>query len=596
MRAWYFSLTGFRDSVRVFKGGALASNSLDRYSRSIRVLLARVALGAVSLAIVLGLDWAGEGFGRLARQGLYLTIGLGFVTVIASGFWLRRAGESDLFSLVQIGLDIGMVTCLVHFSGDPETFFTFLYLMVTIYAAMLYEKRGAIVAASLSALAYGAVIFSAHAGLLPGYANAYTGVSSSVLAAAWGVRAGAFFLVAGLASFLSRELGRTGRALDQKTSDLGQLRDLYEQTVVSIMSGLLTTDENGRITSFNPEAERITGSNQASVLGRELDAVIPGASAMLEEAARPLRSRRVSRARLRYANVQGENLFLGVAASILRGEQGRERGHVVIFQDVTAVAAMEHELRGAERLAAVGEMAAKLAHEIRNPLASISGSIQLLRAGPAGEQADRADSARLMDIVLRETERLNGLISQFLQYSRPVPPTLEAVPVRALLEEMRELLEASKSDDVAVECSGPEGLSVLADRDQLKQVLWNLAINAAHAMPKGGTLRLSVAVAAPMHAQDWHSGGRKEEWSDKTRHRALEPWVEIAVADTGEGILPEDQNRIFEPFFTTKAEGTGLGLATVHRVIEGHGGSIRVESQEGGTTFRLRLPGAGEKE
>jgi two-component system sensor histidine kinase PilS (NtrC family) len=285
-----------------------------------------------------------------------------------------------------------------------------------------------------------------------------------------------------------------------------------------------------------------------------------------------------------------------VAASILRGEQGRERGHVVIFQDVTTVAAMERELRGAERLAAVGEMAAKLAHEIRNPLASISGSIQLLRAGPAGEQADRADSARLMDIVLRETERLNGLISQFLQYSRPVPPTLEAVPVRALLEEMRELLEASKSDDVAVECSGPEGLSVLADRDQLKQVLWNLAINAAHAMPKGGTLRFSVAVAAPMPAQDWHSGGRKEEWSDKTRHRALEPWVEIAVADTGEGILPEDQNRIFEPFFTTKAEGTGLGLATVHRVIEGHGGSIRVESQEGGTTFRLRLPGAEEKE
>ncbi len=574
----------------------MASKSLDRYSRSIRVLLARAALGALSLAIVLGLDWAGEGFGDLARRGLYLTIGLGFFTVIASGLWLRRAGESDLFSLAQIGLDIGMVTCLVHFSGDPETFFTFLYLTVTIYAAMLYETRGAIAAASLSALAYGAVIFSTHAGLLPSYGNDYARVSASILAADWGVRAGAFFLVAGLASFLSRELGRAGRALDQKTSDLGQLRDLYEQTVVSIMSGLLTTDENGRITSFNPEAERITGSNQASVLGRELDAIIPGASTIFEEAARPLRSRRVSRARLRYRNAQGENLFLGVAASILRGEQGRERGHVVIFQDVTAVAAMERELRGAERLAAVGEMAAKIAHEIRNPLASISGSIQMLQAGAAGEQAAQADSDRLMEIVLRETERLNGLISQFLQYSRPVPPTLEPVPVRALLEEMRELLEASKSDDVAVECSGPQGLRVLADRDQLKQVLWNLAINADHAMPKGGTLRLSVAPAAPMPAQDWHSGSRKEERSDKTRHAAVEPWVEITVSDTGEGILPEDQNRIFEPFFTTKAEGTGLGLATVHRVIEGHGGSIGVESQEGGTTFRLRLPGAGEKE
>ena len=574
----------------------MASNSLERYSRSIRVLMARAALAALSLTIVVGLDWAGEGFGRVAREGLYSTIGLGMVTVVISAFWLRRAGESDLFSLAQIGLDIGMVTCLVFFSGDPETFFTFLYLTVTIYAAMLYEKRGAFAAASLSAVAYGAVIFLTHWGLLPSYGSDYSRVSSSVLAAVWGVRAGAFFLVAGLASFLSRELGRTGRALDQKTSDLGQLRDLYEQTVVSIMSGLLTTDENGRITSFNPEAERITGSYQAAVLGRKLDAIIPGASAILEEAARPLRSRKEPRARLRYENAQGENLFLGVAASILRGEQGGERGHVVIFQDVTAVAAMEQELRGAERLAAVGEMAAKIAHEIRNPLASISGSIQMLEAPLAGVSAQGADSHRLMEIVLRETERLNGLINQFLQYSRPVPPTLERVPVLALLEEMRELLEASKSDDVDLEVTGPEGLEVAADRDQIKQVLWNLAINADQAMPKGGTLRLSVVPAEPGRAQDWHPGSRKEVLSDKTRHGGSGPWVEITITDTGEGILPEDQARIFEPFFTTKAEGTGLGLATVHRVIEGHGGTIRVESQEGGTTFRLRLPAPGDRE
>jgi two-component system sensor histidine kinase PilS (NtrC family) len=201
-----------------------------------------------------------------------------------------------------------------------------------------------------------------------------------------------------------------------------------------------------------------------------------------------------------------------------------------------------------------------------------------------------------MEIVLRETERLNTLIGQFLQYSRPTPPTLESVPVLALLEEMKELLEASGPEDVEIECLGPEGIRVLADRDQLKQVLWNLANNGIHAMPKGGSLKFSVSAVAAEGAQDRHRVGRKGERSDKSRQWSDCPVVEIAVSDSGVGILQEDQEKIFEPFFTTKAEGTGLGLATVHRVVEGHGGSIRVESQEGGTTFRLQLPGPGVKE
>jgi signal transduction histidine kinase len=161
---------------------------------------------------------------------------------------------------------------------------------------------------------------------------------------------------------------------------------------------------------------------------------------------------------------------------------------------------------------------------------------------------------------------------------------------------MRELLEASKPEGVELECAGPDDLRALADRDQLKQVLWNLAINGLHAMPKGGLLRLKVSAVTANVAQDCHVDGRKAEWNDESRHPGDCPDVEIAVSDSGEGILPEDQEKIFEPFFTTKAEGTGLGLATVHRVVEGHGGSIRVESQEGGTTIRLQLPGSGEIE
>ncbi len=567
-------------------------SSSDPNSRAYlaRILIARVGLGVLSLAIVLGLDWASGGLPEGARQGLYLTVALGFASVLASALWLRGMGRTDFFTLSQIGLDVAMVTSLVHFSGDPDSVFTFLYLIVTIYAAMLYRRQGAMVSAGLSSLSYGALIVAAHAGWVESYGADFARAPLSVLAAAWTVRVSAVFLVAVLASFLSRELNRTGRALDKKTSDLGELRELYEQTVVSIMSGLVTTDELGRITSFNPEAERITGLPSAHVLGKPLDEILPGSGKIVAESARPSHPRPVSRARIPYANARGEDLFLGVAASILRGADRAQRGHVVIFQNVTAVAAMERELRSKERLAAVGEMAAKMAHEIRNPLASISGSIQILNQGQVGPAAERADADRLMEIVLRETERLNNLIGQFLQYSRPVPPELEAVPVRAVLEEMKELLEASKPDDVDVHCSGPEGLEVMADRSQLKQVLWNLAINAVHAMPKGGSLKLSVSPVADDEAQDWHRDGRKEEGSDEKCHRQLE----IAISDSGVGILPEDQERIFEPFFTTKDEGTGLGLATVHRVVEGHGGSIRVESREGGTTFRLRLPGSGD--
>lgn len=571
----------------------LVSEDCEDRARCRRVLFARLALGALALCLVLGLDWAGQGLSEAARLGFYLTIAASFVSILASSIWLKALGPSRSLIVVQIALDVVMVTSLVHFSGAPESVFTFLYLIVAIYGAMLWERPGAMTAAGLSTVAYGALLLASHSGLVESHGSNYARAPLPVLAAAWGVRVGALSLVAALASFLSRELSRTGRALDKKTSDLGELRELYGQTVESIMSGLLTSDENGRITSFNPEAERITGHSQSAVMGRPLEEAIPGTSSILRASGQPRRSPRAPRASLEYENALGEKLSLGVAASVLKGHDGQPRGHVVIFQNVTAVVAMELELRSSERLAAVGEMAAKIAHEIRNPLASISGSIQILQAGGASAPEQDPDSGRLMDIVLRETERLNTLIGQFLQYSRPVPPTLEPVPVRALLEEMRELLEASKPDDVELVCEGSETHTAMADRDQLKQVLWNLAINGVHAMPKGGVLKLSVAPALLDPAQDWQSGGRKGEWSDNLRQVANETGVEIAVSDTGVGILPEDQGRIFEPFFTTKAEGTGLGLATVHRVVEGHGGSIRVESREGGTTFRVCLLSVG---
>jgi len=285
------------------------------------------------------------------------------------------------------------------------------------------------------------------------------------------------------------------------------------------------------------------------------------------------------RARIQLEGPSGERRHLGIAVSILRGEGGEPGGYVAIFQDVTDVVKMEQELRRSSRLAGVGELAASIAHEIRNPLAAISGSVELLRSGE-GE-----DGARLMDIVLREIGRLDALIRDFLQYARPAPPKLEAVALAGLFEDVVRMLEPSLPPGVRLEREADPGAAALADPTQLRQVLWNLVRNALEALDGPGVVRLSASrVAGPPQAGP--ADGRK-------RGAEGPGSVEIVVADTGRGIALADLERIFDPFYTTKPEGTGLGLPTVHRIVESHGGALSVESQTGvGTRFRVRLPAA----
>jgi two-component system sensor histidine kinase PilS (NtrC family) len=267
----------------------------------------------------------------------------------------------------------------------------------------------------------------------------------------------------------------------------------------------------------------------------------------------------------------------------------------VIFQDVTGVVAMERELRSAERMAAVGEMAAKIAHEIRNPLASISGSIQILADGIERDDSG-GESGRLMDIVVRETDRLNALITDFLQYSRPAPPAQKTVGVGALLDEILELLEAARPQNVRLHCTSPEDLAVHADPDQVKQVLWNLCLNALQSMPEGGAVTISARHVESGPPQAIASFRRNGGLGAQPEICGSRRWVEIAIRDEGVGIPADVQERIFEPFFTTKRDGTGLGLATVHRIVESHAGGLLLSSEEGaGTTFRVLLPGSEEQ-
>jgi two-component system sensor histidine kinase PilS (NtrC family) len=544
--------------------GEARPSEVDRAGLA-RLLVARLVLAV--FAFLLALALSAEGRSEREVLGPWIVLAFAFLSTAVSAASTRRVRRVRAFGAAQLAADVAVVTALVHVSGGGISVFGFLYLPIPVFGAVLFDRTGAYGSALLSSAAYAATLASSEGAAPEGAAFAL-----------WSAQTGALLVVALLASTLARELRVTGERLDVSRARFSVLRNLHERTVESLSSGLLTTDAGLRITFFNPEAERITGRKAGDALGRSLDEVLPGAAALARDA--EVGQSRM-RARLPLTGQDGEARHLGIAVSILRGGDGTPAGYVAIFQDVTGVVQMEHELRRRERLAGVGELAASIAHEIRNPLAAISGSVELLRSGE-GE-----DGARLMDIVLREIGRLDALIRDFLHYARPAAPKLEAVALGPLFDDVARVLEATLAAGARLEHEAEPGVAALADPTQLRQVIWNLVKNALEALEGGGVVRLSAARA---------SGAPQDGAADGRKRGAEGPGsVEIVVADTGRGIALADLERIFDPFYTTKPDGTGLGLPTVHRIVESHGGALQVESRPGvGTQFRVRLPAAEE--
>ncbi len=556
-----------------------------------RLLLAGLSLGlAVALNRIQTFE-AGAGI-----QGVYWTAAGAFLATVISALRVSRTINPVRFATAQVVIDLTIVTALVYFSGGGDSVFTFLYALVVLYGALFLDRNGVVLTSGLAAAGYGFVLFGTEFGWLPTIGGPGRGLPVAVLGAYWGFYAGALLVLGMLANSLAAELRRTGAALDRRTTDLQRLRDLHLRTVESIGSGLITTNEHGQVTSFNPEAERITGVRSLDASGRRLDEIIPGASGILAAAKTDVSSNgTVGRERIAYENLRGDELFLGLSASKLRDEKGSEVGHVVIFQDVTDVVSMELELRQSERLAAVGEMAARMAHEIRNPLASISGSVQLLKGGSGPGDTD-PEQKRLMEIVVREVDRLNQLISDFLRYSRPAPIKPEPVLLAQLVQEIAEISESQCDDAVEVSLDLDPELLVTADPSQLKAAIWNLWNNAREAMNGVGQLSVRVSRIPSDGAQDHLPTRRNEQGESPERDPLPERTALIEVEDSGPGIEKDAWPMIFEPFFTTKRDGTGLGLATVRRIVEQHGGVIEaVPGKLGGACFRVTL-GCAEAE
>src|SRR5271166_2921174 len=436
----------------------------QRLRRIERLMTARLVLLLAILGAALALARVDRSFSDGAEVGLYGTIVFSFLSSVVFAATFPRFGQASRFGAALIATDLITISALVHFTGGSESVFAPLFVLVVVCAAVLFGRAGGYLAAALAATSFGAVLVAERIGVL----RIYGGVPPvlPVEVAHWAVQAGAQVVVGLLASGLSRELDRTGEDLERSRSDLRRLRSLHERTVGSLLSGLLTTDTTGIITSFNPEAEHITAISEELAVGRAIEDVLPGARERVMRPAEVGRTGR-TRAQILYKNRLGATLHLGLSGSILREADGSAVGHVVIFQDVTQVVEMEGELRRSERQAAIGRLSAAIAHEIRNPLAAISGSIQMLRS--ASQAAGDDDSRRLMEIVLRETERLDGLITDFLQYARPAPPKLGSVSLAPLVQDLVQMFEKSRSREnpIEVRVEVKEGLAVTGDASQL---------------------------------------------------------------------------------------------------------------------------------
>jgi two-component system sensor histidine kinase PilS (NtrC family) len=363
-----------------------------------------------------------------------------------------------------------------------------------------------------------------------------------------------FLAVAALSGYLAEGLRRTGARLEEASTQLADLQAFNQHVIDSLTSGLATSDMQGRLLTFNRAAATITGLAAAEAVGT--DAVetlqLPG----------PLDVRRQEYG---FQRADGRHIEVGITAAPLITPRGNS-GFLFTFQDVTELKKRDREARVQQRLAAVGEMAAGIAHEIRNPLASMSGSIQILRQ----ELPLSSEQEQLMDIVLRESERLNTTIRSFLAYARPQRFQIARFDVRRALNDtallLRNSAEVLDGHEIALDVPANE-LWYDADEGQIKQIVWNLATNGLRAMPHGGRL---------------HLVGTFEQESEG---------VVLTVSDEGIGIPAAELDALFQPFHGTFAKGSGLGLAIVHRIVRDYGGEIQVSSQPGaGTIVAVRLP------
>ncbi len=478
----------------------------------------------------------------------YFIITLYSLTIIYS-LYLNRTKNLLLFGYIQLILDVVTEIILIFITGGIESWFSFTLILTVLSSSIVLNKRAGYVMASLSSILYGTLLDLQFYRMLP---VQYEGVMNEehFLFNIF-IHITALYITAYLSGYLSYSLEKTVEKLEEKDSSLKDLELFNTKVIESLPSGLFTTDIKGNVLIFNHAAELISGIKKEAVIGNTINSVLPFLDL-------PPQSRRYEG--VLPANTDSEKI-IGLNISVLRDINNNETGFIGIFQDLSQIKKLESEMKNKEKWAAIGELSANIAHEIRNPLASLRGSIEILKEGKLPEK----HREKLMNIALSEMDRLNNTISDFLAYSSPKPLEIKLIDLQPILDNTLELLKNSANKgEISINKDYKGQLFSYADQEKISQVFWNLGINAYEAMDNGGVLTVST--------------------ENTSSH------VTISFSDTGPGISQSDIEKIYYPFFTTKEAGTGLGLSIAYRIIEEHNGRLLVTSKPGiKTTFKIIL-------
>jgi two-component system sensor histidine kinase PilS (NtrC family) len=485
------------------------------------------------------------------------TYGLSLIYVVL----LRRLQHRPAVqAAIQLIGDLSIVTGLVYYFGGVASSFSTLYLVVITAAATLLSRRAAVLLANLAWLFYASLIVALERGALAPLSGIPQ--DSAFFSYNLVVHLLGFNAIALLVSYLAQHASRAEVELERRTEDLAQLEHFHRDVTSSLASGLITTDLSGRVMTINPAGQSILAATAEDVVGKPVWSIGLLDHEQWQEVSQvSADGRRRDRS---VAQRGGTEVHLGFSASRLNHRDGTLRGFILIFQDVTRWLQLEQQVRIKDRMAAIGELSAGLAHEIGNPLAAISGSVQLL----SSSVPPTSSAHRLLEIILNESRRLDRTIKGFLRFARPGDRADVEFDIGEALRENVELLR--HSDEVTARHSielelDPPSVRLVADRDQMVQIFWNLARNALRAMPEGGRFEVRGRIASDVYR--------------------------LQFKDTGRGMTEAERRTLFQPFKTSFGGGSGLGMAIVYQIVSEHGGELKVESApDCGTTVTVELP------
>jgi len=466
-------------------------------------------------------------------------------------FWwalLKNNSAYGAQAYAQIAVDLLLITWTVNRTGGVDSYFSSLYFLAIVMSSILLERRGALFAATVSSMLHIGHLLLVNFKYLPDLSSGQTSVPALQFILAMNIFG--FCTVAYVSDFLAENSRRTGAELQKSTGQVAFLQAFSDKVVDSMSSALVTTDVNGRIFLFNRAAGRLTARNPRDVLSKSIWDIFPGLRSEVP----------VSRSDVWTKRKDGRDIYVRYSVSPIMIDDKNTAGHVWSFDDLTEIRLLERQVRQKEQMATIGALSAAIAHEIRNPLASITGSFKLLQS----DLELTEDQSQLAGIISRETERLNKTIAEFLSYARPPAPMLRRTDLSVLISEMVSLMR--NSSELNCRHSIEMRLQVvyaMVDESMMRQVFYNLATNAIKAMPDGGTLTISV----------------------EPRNGA-----QVRFTDTGIGMDDAEMKNLFVPFHSSFKNGTGLGLPIVYQIVTAHNGVIGVKSSKGaGSTFFVDL-------